>query len=203
VSGWHRHRHHAGPTRAGTTRRERGVGTSTGHQWGLFHGHGQRAALGSRTPRAASRRCGAGTGQLELKVAASNSSRPPGSGVPPQARLGRVKLRGQVQRPPTARASTGYWWIRRFARKPERGLVSTRWVARPQGPAQPSHQPCPMPSADSHQRDNAAVRWAKVPASAVSSAPVALPGSRGGSRLGSGPPARPSRDRSQTVLNRR
>jgi len=50
VTGWHRHRHHAGPSPSATTRREgRGHlsghqwGPRPGHQWGLFHGHGHSA----------------------------------------------------------------------------------------------------------------------------------------------------------------
>ena len=48
VTGWHRHRHHAGPSPSVTTRREgwghlsgHQWGPRLGHQWGLFHGHGQ------------------------------------------------------------------------------------------------------------------------------------------------------------------
>ena len=48
VTGWHPHRHHAGPRRA-LRHDERRVetsrwpppGTHTWPQWGLFHGHGQ------------------------------------------------------------------------------------------------------------------------------------------------------------------
>ena len=48
VTGWHRHRHHAGPSPSATTRHE-GWGLLPGHQWrprpghqrGLFHGHGR------------------------------------------------------------------------------------------------------------------------------------------------------------------
>jgi choline dehydrogenase-like flavoprotein len=48
VTGWHRHRHHAGPSPSATTRHEgwgllpgHQWGPRPGHQWGLSHGHGQ------------------------------------------------------------------------------------------------------------------------------------------------------------------
>ena len=52
VTGWHRHRHHAGPSPSATTRREgwgllpgHQWGPRLGHQWGLSHGHGHEAGL--------------------------------------------------------------------------------------------------------------------------------------------------------------
>jgi hypothetical protein len=56
VTGWHRHRHHAGPSPSVTTRREgwgllsgHQWGPRPGHQWGLFHGHGHAIQCLTRT----------------------------------------------------------------------------------------------------------------------------------------------------------
>jgi hypothetical protein len=71
VSGWHRHRHHAGPSPSATTRHEgwgllpgHQWGPRPGHQWGLSHGHGQptagRAVMShdATWPGASACRCG-------------------------------------------------------------------------------------------------------------------------------------------------